>query len=63
MTPNKHLWCVIMAGGLGSRFWPVSRTDNPKQFIDVTGSGSSMLQSTTSSSRLSVRTYVLVTVL
>ena len=46
MTPNKHLWCVIMAGGLGSRFWPVSRTDNPKQFIDVTGVGRSMLQLT-----------------
>lgn len=43
---DKHLWTVIMAGGLGSRFWPVSRTDNPKQFIDVTGVGRSMLQLT-----------------
>ena len=46
MSDNKHIWVVIMAGGLGSRFWPVSRTDNPKQFIDVTGVGRSMLQLT-----------------
>jgi len=46
MTENKHIWCIIMAGGLGSRFWPVSRTDNPKQFIDITGVGRSMLQLT-----------------
>lgn len=46
MTKDKHTWCIIMAGGLGSRFWPVSRTDNPKQFIDVTGVGRSMLQLT-----------------
>ena len=46
MTDNKHLWCIIMAGGLGSRFWPISRTDNPKQFIDVVGVGRSMLQLT-----------------
>ena len=37
-----------MAGGIGSRFWPVSRTDNPKQFIDITGKGKSMLQMTVS---------------
>ena len=35
-----------MAGGLGSRFWPVSSTDSPKQFIDVMGVGKSMLQLT-----------------
>ena len=35
-----------MAGGTGSRFWPISRTDNPKQFIDVMGIGQSMLQIT-----------------
>lgn len=43
---NQHLWCIIMAGGLGSRFWPISQTDNPKQFIDVMGVGQSMLQLT-----------------
>ncbi len=35
-----------MAGGLGSRFWPVSNTDSPKQFIDVLGTGKTMLQLT-----------------
>ena len=39
-------WVVIMAGGLGSRFWPISRTDKPKQFLDVMGVGLSMLQLT-----------------
>ncbi|MBP5677642.1 MAG: mannose-1-phosphate guanylyltransferase [Bacteroidales bacterium] len=46
MTQNKHIWCIIMAGGLGSRFWPISSTDNPKQFIDVLGIEQSMLQLT-----------------
>ena len=40
------IWCVIMAGGLGSRFWPISNADSPKQFIDVMGTGRTMLQST-----------------
>lgn len=35
-----------MAGGYGSRFWPICRADNPKQFIDVLGTGQSMLQTT-----------------
>ena len=35
-----------MAGGLGSRFWPVSDVDSPKQFLDVMGTGQTMLQST-----------------
>lgn len=35
-----------MAGGSGSRFWPLSHFNNPKQFIDVLGTGESMLQST-----------------
>ena len=46
MILNKHTWCVIMAGGIGSRFWPISRTDNPKQFIDVAGMGRSLIQMT-----------------
>lgn len=37
---------VIMAGGIGSRFWPVSSEDRPKQFIDVLGCGKSLLQLT-----------------
>lgn len=48
MTNNRHTWVIVMAGGIGSRFWPVSRTDNPKQFIDVMGNGQSMLQMTIS---------------
>ncbi|MBQ9417952.1 MAG: mannose-1-phosphate guanylyltransferase [Bacteroidales bacterium] len=46
MLNNDHLWTVIMAGGLGSRFWPISQTDFPKQFLDVMGVGKSMLQAT-----------------
>lgn len=46
MTDNRHTWVIIMAGGLGSRFWPISSIDNPKQFIDVVGVGRSMLQLT-----------------
>ena len=41
---NNHL--VIMAGGVGSRFWPMSTEANPKQFIDVLGVGKSLLQLT-----------------
>lgn len=42
----KNLYCVIMAGGVGSRFWPMSKTSKPKQFLDVLGSGHTLLQST-----------------
>ncbi|MDE7472112.1 MAG: mannose-1-phosphate guanylyltransferase, partial [Muribaculaceae bacterium] len=41
---NQHRYCVIMCGGIGSRFWPYSRTDRPKQFIDFLGTGRSLLQ-------------------
>ena len=39
-------YCVIMAGGIGSRFWPFSKTDCPKQFLDFLGTGNSLLQMT-----------------
>ncbi len=39
-------FCVIMAGGVGSRFWPFSRTNSPKQFLDFFGTGRSLLQMT-----------------
>jgi len=42
----KNNFCVIMAGGIGSRFWPMSRTDYPKQFIDILGTGKSLIQQT-----------------
>lgn len=35
-----------MAGGIGSRFWPLSRTDKPKQFLDILGTGKSLIQLT-----------------
>ncbi|MFD2516164.1 mannose-1-phosphate guanylyltransferase [Pontibacter locisalis] len=43
---DKNTYVVIMAGGIGSRFWPFSRTNYPKQFHDVLGIGESMLQMT-----------------
>ena len=43
---NKNHYVLIMAGGVGSRFWPVSRTEFPKQFIDFFGVGKTLLQST-----------------
>lgn len=39
-------YCVIMGGGIGSRFWPFSRTHLPKQFLDFFGTGRSLLQMT-----------------
>ncbi len=46
MEKNKNHYAIIMAGGIGSRFWPYSRTQRPKQFLDILGVGSTLLQST-----------------
>ena len=43
---NKDNYCVIMAGGIGSRFWPMSRTSYPKQFHDILGTGNTLIQQT-----------------
>jgi len=43
---NKDNYALIMAGGVGSRFWPVSRVEHPKQFIDFFGIGKTLIQST-----------------
>jgi mannose-1-phosphate guanylyltransferase len=43
---DKNCYAVVMAGGIGSRFWPFSRTHHPKQFHDVLGTGKTMLQET-----------------
>lgn len=43
---NKNYYAVIMAGGIGSRFWPVSTQQFPKQFHDMLGTGQSLLQKT-----------------
>ncbi|MEI6751712.1 MAG: mannose-1-phosphate guanylyltransferase [Paludibacter sp.] len=42
----QNNYCIIMAGGVGSRFWPFSRNDRPKQFLDFFGTGRSLLQMT-----------------
>ena len=46
MTKKENNYCVIMAGGIGSRFWPFSREEKPKQFLDFFGTGKSLLQMT-----------------
>ena len=43
---KENNYCVIMAGGVGSRFWPFSRNEKPKQFLDFFGTGRSLLQMT-----------------
>ncbi len=43
---NKNNYCIIMAGGIGSRFWPMSRNALPKQFLDILGTGKSLLRQT-----------------
>ena len=45
---NNHTYVIIMAGGVGTRFWPFSRNNNPKQFHDVLGTGKTLLQQTAS---------------
>ncbi|MBN2520798.1 MAG: mannose-1-phosphate guanylyltransferase [Bacteroidales bacterium] len=42
----ENYYCVIMAGGVGSRFWPLSRTSKPKQFLDILGVGKTLIQQT-----------------
>ncbi len=43
---NKNIYCVIIAGGQGSRLWPLSQQILPKQFLDLVGAGQTMLQLT-----------------
>ena len=43
---NKNYYAILMAGGVGSRFWPVSTIDFPKQFHDMLGSGETLIQKT-----------------
>jgi mannose-1-phosphate guanylyltransferase len=42
----ENTYCVIMAGGVGSRFWPLSKSSAPKQFLDILGTGKSLLRQT-----------------
>ncbi len=43
---NKNYYAVLMAGGVGSRFWPISTSDYPKQFHDMLGTGTTLIQKT-----------------
>ena len=42
----NHHYAIIMAGGVGTRFWPMSTTQRPKQFLDILGTGETLLQQT-----------------
>ncbi len=58
---QKNYYAVIMAGGVGSRFWPVSTPGNPKQFHDMLGTGKTLIQQTFSRlERLIPTTQILV---
>lgn len=46
MMDKKNCYCVIMAGGAGTRFWPLSRTAKPKQFLDVADTGKTFIRQT-----------------
>lgn len=46
MIAAKNRYCVIMAGGIGSRFWPASRRACPKQFLDILGTGKTFIRHT-----------------
>src|SRR2546423_11430937 len=43
---NRNTYVAIMAGGIGSRFWPLSRVNYPKQFLDILGTGQTLIQQT-----------------
>lgn len=43
---DKNNYCVILAGGIGTRLWPSSRQNKPKQFLDIMGTGETLLQAT-----------------
>ncbi len=45
-TEKSNLCAVIMAGGVGSRFWPLSTSTKPKQFLDILGTGKTLIQQT-----------------
>lgn len=60
---DNNLYCVIMAGGVGSRFWPVSRQNMPKQFLDILGTGKSFIRQTFErfTSTVPVKNFLVVT--
>lgn len=46
ISDMDNRYVIIMAGGVGSRFWPLSRRNKPKQFLDILGTGETLLQQT-----------------
>ena len=54
----EHNHLVVMAGGLGSRFWPVSTPEHPKQFVDITASGRSLIRMTVDQGCMSRRKHM-----
>ena len=46
MKKDNNFYALILAGGSGLRFWPASRESLPKQFVDLTGSGKTLIQET-----------------
>ena len=46
MDIMDNRYVIIMAGGIGSRFWPLSRQNKPKQFLDILGTGETLIQQT-----------------
>jgi mannose-1-phosphate guanylyltransferase len=46
LKKSNNNYIVIMAGGIGSRFWPQSRVSKPKQFLDVLNTGKTLIKST-----------------
>jgi mannose-1-phosphate guanylyltransferase len=59
----ENNYCVIMAGGVGSRFWPLSRQGRPKQFLDILGTGRTLIQQTFDrfTSLIPVQNFLVVT--
>ena len=43
---DRNHYVAIMAGGIGSRFWPMSRSSYPKQFLDILHTGKTLIQAT-----------------
>lgn len=63
MAQKREIYCVIMAGGVGTRFWPKSRKNMPKQFLDILGNGKSFIRMTFErfSTRIAPENFLVVT--
>ena len=63
MAQKREIYCVIMAGGVGTRFWPKSRKNMPKQFLDILGNCKSFIRMTFErfSARIAPENFLVVT--